>query len=224
MHLSQFISLMEAQQRYSQRERKAHAVVWACEHLHLYISGIPSLSQSATTTNHPAFIEGHQTALVCFFYSSQETTGYSSRCLQAWHNCMTMICVLTRQKITYKSYSCNFMIPCEHCWIVMFLTRENKFALEPLLHGWLTKLGMQSGKHEGWKGVGELRKHLLTWLCLVPRKIAWHIWWIKLVRNIIGVLFMISGMIKESCLRPASPSQSRWGSYLPALYRLSSSS
>jgi hypothetical protein len=34
-------SLSETEQRYSQTEREALAVVWACEHLHLYIYGKP---------------------------------------------------------------------------------------------------------------------------------------------------------------------------------------
>ena len=34
-------SLTETEQRYSQTEREALAVVWACEHLHLYIYGKP---------------------------------------------------------------------------------------------------------------------------------------------------------------------------------------
>ena len=35
-------SLTETEQRYSQTERKALAIVWACEHLHLYIYGKPA--------------------------------------------------------------------------------------------------------------------------------------------------------------------------------------
>ena len=124
---------------------------------------------------------------------------------------LTVICFFTRQ-ITLKCSSCIFMIPCEHCWIVMLLTGQNKFALDPLLHRRLTKLGMQSRKNGGRKGVGELRKHPLTWLFFVPREIAWHIWWIKLVRNIIGVLLMISAMIKFQ--------QSRYCHITPLLFNL----
>ena len=35
------LSLTETEQRYSQTEREALAIVWACEHLHLYIYGKP---------------------------------------------------------------------------------------------------------------------------------------------------------------------------------------
>ena len=34
-------SLTATEQRYSQTEREALAVVWACEHLHLYVNGKP---------------------------------------------------------------------------------------------------------------------------------------------------------------------------------------
>ena len=35
-------SLTETEQRCSQTEREAPAIVWACEHLHLYIYGKPA--------------------------------------------------------------------------------------------------------------------------------------------------------------------------------------
>lgn len=35
-------SLTETEKRYSQKEREALAVVWACEHLHLYVYGKPT--------------------------------------------------------------------------------------------------------------------------------------------------------------------------------------
>lgn len=34
-------SLTETEQRYSQTEREALAVVWSCEHFHLYVYGKP---------------------------------------------------------------------------------------------------------------------------------------------------------------------------------------